>query len=327
MLLRSSSTPLLNSRLSHHYCKDVFSSASSSPEPESILHIIRSSSSSSLSSDHGSIKKMSRTLSENDLKDVKNPPSSTANKSKCMRMHGLLWGVAVDEEKDDELLVSDEVGRLTDQRLLLSNSGLDLEEGCEAGRLAEALAVGGGSGSGGGRICQGGEGGSWGGDGNDSGGGSDYWDSDHRHDNTDVYYQKMIEANPRNSLLLSNYARYLKEVRGDYVKAEEYCGRAILASPGDGTVLSLYADLIWQTHKDASRAETYFDRALQAAPQDCYIMASYAHFLWDAEGDDEDEEELKDRNDANKGSQPRNISLGINGGAPPSVPPPIAAAS
>ena len=58
-----------------------------------------------------------------------------------------------------------------------------------------------------------------------------------------------------------------------------------------------------------------------------YIMASYAHFLWDAEGDDEDEEELKDRNDANKGSQPRNISWGINGGAPPSVPPPIAGAS
>lgn len=52
-----------------------------------------------------------------------------------------------------------------------------------------------------------------------------------------------------------------------------------------------------------------------------YVMASYARFLWDAD----DDEDLKESNDDNKGSQPRNISLDI-GGAPPS-PPRIAAAS
>lgn len=30
---------------------------------------------------------------------------------------------------------------------------------------------------------------------------------------TDLYYNLMIEANPGNPLLLSNYARYLKEVQ------------------------------------------------------------------------------------------------------------------
>nr|GMC75001.1 Serine/threonine-protein kinase [Ipomoea batatas] len=93
-------------------------------------------------------------------------------------------------------------------------------------------------------------------------------DSWHGHDSTDAYYQKMIEANPGNALLLANYAKFLKEVRGDTVKAEEYCGRAILANPSDGSVLSLYADLIWQTHKDSARAQSYFDQAVKSDPDD-----------------------------------------------------------
>lgn len=38
------------------------------------------------------------------------------------------------------------------------------------------------------------------------------WDADRENDSADLYYQKMIEANPENSLLLSNYSRFLKEV-------------------------------------------------------------------------------------------------------------------
>ncbi|KAM6556986.1 hypothetical protein CsatB_004005 [Cannabis sativa] len=118
-------------------------------------------------------------------------------------------------------------------------------------------------GGGGGKICGGGgiNGGSNGGD----DGNSESWDSDY---GTDVYHQKMIEANSWNYLLPSNYAKYLKDVRGDFVKTEEYCGRAILSNPNDGDVLSMYGDLIWQGHKDASRAETYFDQAVKASPND-----------------------------------------------------------
>ncbi|XP_014501402.1 uncharacterized protein LOC106762165 isoform X1 [Vigna radiata var. radiata] len=158
-------------------------------------------------------------------------------------------------------------------RELFSSSGLDEHE--EGGLGLQTSVMGGGMGSGGGRICGGFNG---------SGRGS------HGRDWTDAYYQNMIEANPNNALLLGNYAKFLKEVRGDYPRAGEYLERAILVNPGDANVLSLYADLIWQTEKNADRAEGYFDQAVKSSPDDCYVLASYAKFLWDVEEDEEDKE-------------------------------------
>ncbi|KAL4332894.1 hypothetical protein GQ457_07G041090 [Hibiscus cannabinus] len=158
----------------------------------------------------------------------------------------------------------------------LSNGGVEKKEDqfqqwrIDSHGLEEECGIGGG----GGKIS----GGCGGSDGNDG---------------TDLYYQKMIEANPGNSLLLSNYAKFLKEVRGDYVKAEKYCARAILGNPNDGNVLCMYADLIWETQKDSRRAETYFDQAVKASPNDSFVLASYARFLWDAEEEEEVGERAK----------------------------------
>jgi len=102
-------------------------------------------------------------------------------------------------------------------------------------------------------------------------------------DCTEVYFQKMLEANPGSSLLLRNYAKFLHEVQGNLAKAEEYYERAILASPDDGEVLALYAKLMWEVRKDASHAEAYYDQAVQSNPDDCFVLGSYAHFLWDLE--------------------------------------------
>jgi len=85
----------------------------------------------------------------------------------------------------------------------------------------------------------------------------------------DMYYQIMLEANPGNPLLLSNYAKFLHEVQHNMEKAEEYYRMAVLASPGDAEVVSLYAKFIWETHKAAARAEAYFEQALNfACPDD-----------------------------------------------------------
>lgn len=121
-------------------------------------------------------------------------------------------------------------------------------------------------------------------------GGSGFRDSNGGSEIMEMYYQEMVAADPGNSMVLSNYARFLKEFKGDFKRAEEFCGRAILANPIDGNVLSLYADLMWQTYDDSTRAQFYFDRAVKSAPNDSYILASYARFLWE----DEDECEGQD---------------------------------
>ncbi|KAL4564005.1 hypothetical protein LXL04_028054 [Taraxacum kok-saghyz] len=255
MLLRSSSNPALNSWLQQQSSKGL-----SSPEPD-FIHRNRRSPTITLHSScssNDSSKKIVRASSESDLIGLSLP----RRRNSLSGVNSLLSSVAVEEDVEAE--------ESENRGLLFSSSGLDCNEGCGVHLMVDGT----GGSDGGGKICGGG------------GGNGDY----NRSDGTDVYYQNMIEANPGNSLILSNYAKYLKEVRGDSLRAEEYCSRAILANPIDGNALSMYADLIWETQKDASRAQSYFDQAVKASPDDCYVMASYARFLWDADEEDEEEE-------------------------------------
>ncbi|XP_058206855.1 uncharacterized protein LOC131320236 [Rhododendron vialii] len=301
MLLRSSSTPILNSWLPHS--KD---SSATSPLSEVSLPIPKSKPVSPISfnGERSASFKMTRAVSESDLRDLSVVPMMKlfSNKSGVSAN-----GFSVEEEEREA--GSESMSESLD-RVLQLGSGLD-------GGGGGGCWIGGGEGGGGG--------GGSGGDGYEEDGG----DNKKRGigTSTDVYYEKMIEANPGNPLILGNYARFLKEVRGDFEKAEEYCGRAILANPSDGSVLSLYADLIWQTHKDAPRAESYFDQAVKAAPDDCYVMASYARFLWDTEEEEEEEEEENNSFDQIENSSSINLSPpSFFHGVPPQ-PPPIAAAS
>lgn len=164
MLLRSSSTPVLQSLL---------------PEAaECFLQITPKSRSCSF--DHDRIKKISRNLSESDL--------TIRGTSTCIYAR-LLVPVEDDIAEEDEA-----------------------EMGCKVG---DAEAVVGGSGGDWSGVGAGGWGSGYGdGDGDDDGGYGWCWDANNGNTSMDLYYEKMIETNPRNSMLLSNYAVYLKEVRG-----------------------------------------------------------------------------------------------------------------
>ncbi|KAJ4845528.1 hypothetical protein Tsubulata_013051 [Turnera subulata] len=293
MLLRSSSTPILNSWLPH--------SKDSSPEPEfQVLQRTRSISLTSsfhshLTIDHDHLTKKDSFHTLQVTCSLNKSPPIIPKKSKK-------------EHTDDYHQVEEEAQPGSGVQRLFSSSGL-------GERTAQTLVVAGAAGCGGGAGIYGG--GRRGSDGEDENGES--WSQG--SDGTDAYYQTMIEANPDNALLLGNYAKFLKEIKGDFAKAEEFCGRAILASPGDGNILSLYADLIWQSKKDAQRAESYFDQAVKSAPDDCYVLASYAKFLWDAEEDEESENQQDHHEIDHTNKPPPSFFLGH-----PHLPP-LAAAS
>ncbi|XP_050216887.1 uncharacterized protein LOC126667839 [Mercurialis annua] len=153
------------------------------------------------------------------------------------------------------------------------------------------------------------DGGGFGGGGVSGGGGGNGGGSwDFGNEQMDIYYQGMIETYPGDSLLLANYAKFLKEVRGDIVKAEKICERAIVTNRNDGNVLSMYGDLIWNNHKNSDRAQTYFDQAVRSSPDDCHVMASYAKFLWEVPDEEDEEENQKNELPFSKYSTPYNLS-------------------
>ncbi|KAK7294089.1 hypothetical protein RJT34_16972 [Clitoria ternatea] len=278
MLLRSSSAPILSSLL--HYSKD------SSPEPEYVPQLPRTI----------SVLSLSQNLAEIELKNASSPKKKYCVARSNVSINQQSIKIKERDEVKDPQRETCKKAKLSIQGLF-SSSGLDKgvldHEECRAGKKGSRVqtsVMSGGMGSDGGWICGGCNGSGRGSDGGHGRGWDSHEGSDHGRDRTDAYYQNMIEANPSDALLLGNYAKFLKEVRGDYSKAEEYLERAILANPDDGHILSLYAELIWQTEKDADRAEGYFDQAIRSAPDDCYVLAAYANFLWDAEEDEEDKD-------------------------------------
>lgn len=143
---------------------------------------------------------MTRASSETDLRDLAAPKKTALDR--------IVDGFSAEEEEEEE-----EMERELGFRSAMTSTRS--YPGCEVGARETELVsvlVGGGIGGGGGRICGGGGGGGGGGSDDGDDGSSGFWDSNRGNHSTDLFYRKMIEANPGNPLLLSNYAKFLKDV-------------------------------------------------------------------------------------------------------------------
>nr|GEU92079.1 hypothetical protein [Tanacetum cinerariifolium] len=188
MLLRSSSNPSLNSLIFNHQ-----SSPDHNHNNNNHFFMKKSPSFSLL---------LTKTSSETDLTIhmISRRHSLSGSANKCTRSSSFL-DVVVDEEMicsvgggggggDGRMFIHSLSGSAN--KCTRSPSFLDVMEDEEM-----ICSVGGGGGDG--RMC----GGYGGGKGGDHGEGND--------ETADLYYKTMIDANPSNSLILGNYAKYLKE--------------------------------------------------------------------------------------------------------------------
>ncbi|KAJ6357592.1 hypothetical protein OIU78_005439 [Salix suchowensis] len=103
---------------------------------------------------------------------------------------------------------------------------------------------------------------------------------------TDLLYQMAIAEDPKNPLLLSNYAQFLCTVRHDYDRAEKCFKRATMVGPPDAEAFSLYADFLWRVRKDLWSAEERYLQALSIEPNNTENASKYASFLWSTGGEE-----------------------------------------
>ncbi|XP_055811101.1 uncharacterized protein LOC129880888 [Solanum dulcamara] len=103
---------------------------------------------------------------------------------------------------------------------------------------------------------------------------------------TDLVYQMALSHEPYNTLLLCNYAQFLKVIARDYNRAEECFKRAVQVEPPDAEVLCQYANFLWTVRKDLWGAEERYQQALAAEPRNSYYTSTYANFLWSTGGEE-----------------------------------------
>ena len=199
MLLRSSSTPIFNSWL--HQTK------SSHSESDQIHQLQRTKSLSFHPPPAPLLKESANRVTQNlldsdsadPIKKIPVPRSCKARSKVKSRENG------VPDSSSSSIH-----GVFSNSGLGLKSPNYEVRDEKRDACVLQTLVVGGGMGSDGGRVCGGGRGSDGGGGGGDNG--RSGFNNHHGSNSTDAYYQKMIEANPTNALLLGNYAKFLKEV-------------------------------------------------------------------------------------------------------------------
>lgn len=103
---------------------------------------------------------------------------------------------------------------------------------------------------------------------------------------TEEHYEDLLSREPRNALLLANYAQFRHVVRHDASGAESLFKRALAADSTDGHILDRFASFLWLERGNKRAAELAYRAAIACDPSNPYYSGSYAHFLWHSGGED-----------------------------------------
>ena len=94
------------------------------------------------------------------------------------------------------------------------------------------------------------------------------------------YYEKALEVNPVNVLVLNNYAYYLSEEGNDYAKAERMSRKTIEVEPKNSTYLDTFAWIFFK-EENYGLAKIYIERAVaNQEDQNSVILEHYGDILW-----------------------------------------------
>ncbi|NDP22766.1 MAG: hypothetical protein GZ091_17060 [Paludibacter sp.] len=103
-----------------------------------------------------------------------------------------------------------------------------------------------------------------------------------KKDSAFTYYEYSLEANPKNLMVMNNYAYYLSLEKAELKKAEKMSAKTVELDPKNSTYLDTYAWILYQ-QANYSLAKFYIERAIDNLSKDedpGIILEHYGDILW-----------------------------------------------
>lgn len=109
-----------------------------------------------------------------------------------------------------------------------------------------------------------------------------------KKDSAFINYERAMEANPKNLLVMNNYAYYLSLEKMELKKAERLSAKTVELEPKNSTFLDTYAWILYQ-QGSYSLAKFYIERAVDNLSKDeenGVVLEHYGDILWMNKSDD-----------------------------------------
>ena len=109
-----------------------------------------------------------------------------------------------------------------------------------------------------------------------------------KKDSAFANYEKSLAANPKNIMVMNNYAYYLSLAKNDLKKAERMSAKTVELEPKNSTYLDTYAWILYQ-QSNFSLAKYYIERAIdnmKKEEESSVILEHYGDILWMTKNDD-----------------------------------------